>query len=97
MGLLLGLLFFPTVHPSRRHKLIVWGLRALALPLVIVLFVVLLKNFYTDDPSASCSWCRYLSCFPTASNNHCSGTGLSEVSSSSVLPILAAGLAAWLV
>lgn len=89
MGLLCSVLLFPIIHPSSRHKYVTWALRLVALPLVVVLFVVLLKNFYTDDPSASCSWCRYLSCFPTSSNNKCQGTGLAEVSSSlQVGPVL---------
>ncbi len=94
VGLLCAILFLPIVHPSRRHKLVVWGLRAVALPVLLVLFVVLAKNFYTADPSASCSWCRYLSCFPTSSNDRCSGTGLSSVSTSVVLgPVVAVLLA----
>jgi hypothetical protein len=28
----------------------------------------------TDDPNAACQWCKYLSCIPTKSNDHCSGT-----------------------
>ena len=84
MGLLCAVLFLPIVHPSPRHKYIVWALRAIALPLLIVMFVVLVKNFYKDDPSASCSWCRYLSCYPTSSNNYCKGTGLTTETTSSL-------------
>ncbi|BGP19040.1 hypothetical protein JCM10213_009250 [Rhodosporidiobolus nylandii] len=83
IGLLGAICLFPIVHPSRRHKLVFVALRIIAFPLIIILFVVLVKNFYTDDPSASCSACRYLSCWPTASNNHCKGTGLSITSTSS--------------
>ncbi|GAA5871020.1 hypothetical protein JCM16303_001667 [Sporobolomyces ruberrimus] len=84
MGLVVSLLLFPVVHsPSRTHKYIFYGLRILALPLVIVMFVVLIRNFYTGDPSTACSWCRYLSCWPTANNNRCKGTGLSTISTSS--------------
>ncbi|GAA6010864.1 hypothetical protein JCM11491_004572 [Sporobolomyces phaffii] len=88
MGLVMSLLLFPVVHsPSKAHKYIFYGLRVVALPLAIVMFVVLIRNFYTGDPSTACSWCRYLSCWPTAQNNRCKGTGLSTVtaSSSSVL------------
>ncbi|KAL5495301.1 hypothetical protein ACEPAI_764 [Sanghuangporus weigelae] len=76
MGLLVGLVFYPVISETKRHRLITWGFRLAALPLIIVLFVVLTKNFYTDDPSASCSWCRYLSCIPMSSNNYCKGTGI---------------------
>lgn len=100
MGLLCSILFLPIIHPTKRHKLITWALRLAALPLVIVLFVVLLKNFYTDDPSASCSWCRYLSCFPTSSNNECKGTGLTTTttttSSAVVGPVVVMLVAKWL-
>lgn len=66
MGLVVSLLLFPVVHsPSRTHKYIFYGLRILALPLAIVMFVVLIRNFYTGDPSTACSWCRYLSCWPS--------------------------------
>ena len=69
MGLLVSLLLFPIIHPSRTHKLVFVGLRILVLPLIIVFYVVLVRNFYTSDPATACSWCRYLSCWPTASNN----------------------------
>ncbi|GAA6047716.1 hypothetical protein JCM3770_001742 [Rhodotorula araucariae] len=83
VGLLTSILLFPIVHSSRTHKLVFIGLRLVALPLVIVVFVVLTRNFYTGDPSTACSWCRYLSCWPTSSNNHCKGTGLTTVTASS--------------
>ncbi|GAA5926763.1 hypothetical protein JCM1841_000634 [Sporobolomyces salmonicolor] len=83
MGLVVSLLLFPIVHPSRIHKRVFIALRLVALPLAIVMFVVLTRNFYTGDPSTACSWCRYLSCWPTSSNNHCKGTGLSIVTASS--------------
>ncbi|GAA5990644.1 hypothetical protein JCM10908_003168 [Rhodotorula pacifica] len=83
MGLLVSLLLFPIIHPSRAHKLTFAGLRIVVLPLIIVFYVVLVRNFYTSDPATACSWCRYLSCWPTASNNHCKGTGLSTYSTSS--------------
>lgn len=76
MGLLVGMFFYPIISVTRRHKVVVWCFRLVALPLAILLFVVLIRNFYTDDPSASCPGCRYLSCFPTAANNYCKGTGL---------------------
>ncbi|KPV76893.1 uncharacterized protein RHOBADRAFT_12722 [Rhodotorula graminis WP1] len=83
VGLLTSILLFPIVHPSRTHKLVFVALRLVALPLVIVVFVVLTRNFYTGDPATACSWCRYLSCWPTSANNHCKGTGLTTVTASS--------------
>ncbi|KZT75109.1 rhomboid-domain-containing protein [Daedalea quercina L-15889] len=81
MGLLVGMAFYPIISPSLRHRSIVLGLRLGAVVLAIVLFVVLIRNFYTSNPYAACSWCRYLSCIPTSSNNYCKGTGLSTSSS----------------
>jgi len=76
MGLLVGTTFYPVISTSKRHKAIMWAFRLAALPIVIILFVTLVRNFYTSDPYAACPGCRYLSCFPTNSNNHCKGTGL---------------------
>jgi len=76
MGLLTCIVFFPVISLTRRHMIIVWICRILAIPLVVVLFVVLIRNFYTADPAAGCEWCRYLSCIPTSANNYCQGTGL---------------------
>ncbi|KAK7059045.1 hypothetical protein VNI00_001669 [Paramarasmius palmivorus] len=76
MGLLVGTVFYPVISETKRHKGIMWAFRLAAIPLAIVLFVVLTRNFYTGDPYAACGWCRYLSCIPTSSNNQCQGTGL---------------------
>ncbi|KAJ8584706.1 rhomboid-domain-containing protein [Rhizopogon salebrosus TDB-379] len=82
MGLLVGTTLYPVISPTKRHKLIMWAFRLSAIPLAIVLFVVLIRNFYTSDPYAACSGCRYLSCIPTASNDYCQGTGFSTSGSS---------------
>ncbi|KAF8230653.1 rhomboid-domain-containing protein [Tricholoma matsutake] len=73
MGLLVGTTFYPVISVTKQHRLIMWSFRILAIPLTVILFVVLVRNFYTSDPYAACSWCRYLSCIPTAANNHCKG------------------------
>jgi hypothetical protein len=52
MGLLVGMTFFPVISTTRRHKLIVWGFRLAAIPLAIILYVVLVRNFYTANPYA---------------------------------------------
>jgi protein-S-isoprenylcysteine O-methyltransferase Ste14 len=78
LGLLVGIVFYPVISTTMRHRLIMWSCRIVALVLAIVLYVVLIRNFYTSDPYAACPGCRYLSCFPTSSNNHCQGTGLSN-------------------
>ncbi|KAH9898132.1 hypothetical protein C8Q73DRAFT_683743 [Cubamyces lactineus] len=83
MGLLVGMALYPIISPSNRHRIIVTTLRLIAVPLAVVMFVVLIRNFYKADPYAACSWCRYLSCIPTSANNHCKGTGFSTGSGSS--------------
>lgn len=82
MGLLIGTIFYPVISTSDRHKMFAWGCKIVALPLAIVLFVVLTRNFYTSDPYKACTWCRYLSCIPMSSNSYCKGTGLTIVNTS---------------
>lgn len=52
MGLLVGTTLYPVISASKRHKLIMWIFRLAAIPLAILLFVVLTRNFYTSDPYA---------------------------------------------
>ena len=52
MGLLVAMALYPIISPSTRHRTIVIALRLIAIPLAIVLFVVLIRNFYTSDPYA---------------------------------------------
>ncbi|KAK8843397.1 hypothetical protein IAR55_007054 [Kwoniella newhampshirensis] len=82
MGILMGTILYPSISETRRHRYIVWGCRVVALPLIILAFVLTLRNFYTADPNAACEWCKYLSCIPTSSNNHCSGTGITVTNTS---------------
>lgn len=84
MGLLVGTTFYPVISTTRRHKLIMWGFRLAAIPLAIILYVVLVRNFYTSDPYAACNWCRYLSCIPRSGNNYCKGTGITSSNGTSI-------------
>ena len=43
-----------------------WLVRAAALIGVLACFIVLLKNFYKENPS-TCAWCKHLSCLVSAS------------------------------
>ncbi len=52
MGLLVAMVLYPIISPSARHRTIVIALRLIAAPIAIVLFVVLVRNFYTSDPYA---------------------------------------------
>ncbi|WWC91298.1 uncharacterized protein L201_006241 [Kwoniella dendrophila CBS 6074] len=76
IGILLGIILYPSISETKRHKYILWVARVIAFVLAILAFVLTIKNFYTDDPNANCEWCRYLSCIPTNSNEHCKGTGI---------------------
>ncbi|TCD67090.1 hypothetical protein EIP91_000553 [Steccherinum ochraceum] len=80
MGILTGMVFYPIISASHRHRIIVWSLRAATTAVAIVLFVVLIRNFYTSDPYSACTWCRYLSCIPASYNNQCKGNGFSFTS-----------------
>lgn len=81
VGLLGGLMFAPSIHSSKRHRVVTWVLRILALGLLVGFFAGLASNFYNSpDPTKACTWCRYLSCLPIF--NSCKGTGLTTSSAS---------------
>ncbi|KAH6917481.1 hypothetical protein BKA70DRAFT_336099 [Coprinopsis sp. MPI-PUGE-AT-0042] len=73
MGLLVSTIIYPVISESKRHKILMWVARLVAAPIAILLFVLLVRNFYTSNPYAACQGCRYLSCIPMAANNHCQG------------------------
>ncbi|KAH9947152.1 rhomboid-domain-containing protein [Amylocystis lapponica] len=77
-----GMMFYPIISPSTRHRSIVIFFRLAAIPAAVLLFVFLTRNFYTSNPYAACTWCRYLSCIPTSANDHCKGTGLTSTTTS---------------
>ena len=52
MGLLVGTTLYPVISMSKRHRLITWGFRLCAIPLAIILYVLLTRNFYTSNPYA---------------------------------------------
>lgn len=51
-GLICAAIFLPVISTTRRHKLVMWVIRIAMIPLGIVLFVILLRNFYTSNPFA---------------------------------------------
>lgn len=76
VGLLLGMALSPSIHETKRHRVIIWIFRFIGLALCVGYFVALGLNFYkSEDPTKACSWCRYLSCLPTF--NQCKNNGLS--------------------
>ncbi|EFP77158.1 hypothetical protein PGT21_011512 [Puccinia graminis f. sp. tritici] len=87
MGILLAILLFPVLHQTITHRWTFYTVRVIGLIGAILMFVLLYRNFFTEDPAASCDWCRYLSCWPTASNNRCKGTGLQVTETTTTTPI----------
>lgn len=82
VGLLGGLVFAPSIHPTKTHRIVTWVLRVVALGLAVGFFAGLASNFYNSpDPTKACTWCRYLSCLPVFSS--CKGTGLTTSSTGS--------------
>ncbi|CAG8527273.1 7047_t:CDS:2 [Acaulospora morrowiae] len=76
MGLITGCVLNPTINFSKFHKRANWIIRIVALPISVLLFYLLIHNFYTTNPSESCPWCKYLSCLPV--NGWCDNTGLTN-------------------
>lgn len=52
MGLLCAAILYPVISETKRHKMIMWAVRIAAIPLAVVLFVTLIRNFYSTDPFA---------------------------------------------
>ncbi|KAI8987712.1 rhomboid family-domain-containing protein [Mycotypha africana] len=66
VGIFMGMLIAP-MRPmaTRRVMVFTWMMRIIALVVIIVLFTVSLKQFYSaEDPSKICPNCKYLSCLP---------------------------------
>lgn len=51
-GLICAAIFLPVISTTRAHKTVMWGIRIAMIPLGIVLFVVLIHNFYRTNPFA---------------------------------------------
>ena len=52
MGLLVGTVLYPIISATPRHRIVTWVFRLAAIPIAVVLFVVLIRNFYKSDPYA---------------------------------------------
>lgn len=52
MGILVGTVLYPVISVTKRHRIVMWLFRLAAIPLVVLLFVGLIRNFYTADPYA---------------------------------------------
>lgn len=66
VGLVMGLLIAPTRPMATKNvQFLTWFGRVAALAILIVMFVVGIKQFYeSPDPSLICPNCKYLSCLP---------------------------------
>ncbi|KXS18904.1 rhomboid-domain-containing protein [Gonapodya prolifera JEL478] len=62
-GILSGLIFMPTITFGKWDKRRKRILMVLAIPAIIVIFVLLFVSFYSGR-DANCSWCKYLDCIP---------------------------------
>lgn len=69
MGLLISITFIPNYSEKegrkKGKKIGWWILRGTTAIGSILLMIMMIRNFYTGDPANMCSWCRYLSCWPT--------------------------------
>ncbi|PWN18537.1 rhomboid-domain-containing protein, partial [Microstroma glucosiphilum] len=82
VGLLGGLLVCPSIHTTKRHRVLTWVFRLIGLALLVAYFVALALNFMNaEDPATACTWCRYLSCLPTFSQ--CKNNGLTTTTTTS--------------
>jgi hypothetical protein len=52
MGILFGVVFYPVICTTNRRRTVMWILRIAATPVIVILFVLLIRNFYTSDPYA---------------------------------------------
>ena len=68
IGILGGLVFGPSIHATRRHRIVVWVIRLISAALLVAFVVGLGVNFVTSpDPAKACPFCRNLSCLKTFS------------------------------
>ncbi|KAJ7071108.1 hypothetical protein C8F01DRAFT_1109143 [Mycena amicta] len=78
MALFVGTIFYPVISVSKRHKIIMITARILAIPIAVILFVVLTRNFYTSDPYAGVYLLNWIVSILTT---HQLATGLTTTSS----------------
>lgn len=62
MGILAGTILYPSISESKKKKFALWGVRIVALVLIIVAFALTTKNF----------------CESTVSINHIKGTQVAD-------------------
>ena len=62
MGLLCAIVLYPVISTTKRHNILMWIARFAAIPLAVVLYVLLVRNFYTTDPFSCTYSCRHCTC-----------------------------------
>ena len=59
MGLLTGTVLYPIISTTKVHRTVTWSFRIAAIPLAVVLYVVLIRNFYTSNPYAGMTFWNF--------------------------------------
>ena len=59
MGLLTGTILYPIISTTKVHRTVTWSFRIAAIPLAVVLYVVLIRNFYTSNPYAGMTFWNF--------------------------------------
>ena len=88
MGLLVGTTFYPVISVTKRHRLIMWSFRLLAIPLAVILYVVLTRNFYTSNPYAGTSPFSRILCSCLLRSQPAPGVAISHASRSQQIIIV---------
>lgn len=45
MGLLIGVILYPSISETRTHRYVLWGIRSVAIALAVMAFVLTTRNF----------------------------------------------------
>jgi hypothetical protein len=64
-GIVTGMILMPRITYGKSAAKWNLAVAIFCLPILIVLFVMLLRGYYSDTSGDSqCSWCKYLNCIP---------------------------------
>ena len=50
MGLLCATVLYPVISTTKRHSILMWIARIIVVPVAVILYVLLIRNFYKADP-----------------------------------------------
>lgn len=71
VGLLCGLFVLPAINFGKWDKRVKVFVRLASGPMLFAVMIWLFVGFYSSDPNATCTWCKYLDCVPI--NGWCDG------------------------